>query len=129
MSGPVTGEYTPAVDAEVQDVTPISAIKTLSKLSRQLDVAGERLHDAERRAVSTKHAYTIAKAKAYLTAEGSVQAREAQAVIDTDSERLAAELAEAELRILKSDIRILENRIDVGRSVVGVLRAEAQVTR
>jgi hypothetical protein len=38
-------------------------------------------------------------------------------------------LAEAEVRIIKSDIRILENRMDVGRSVVGVLRAEAQAVR
>jgi hypothetical protein len=42
---------------------------------------------------------------------------------------VGAELAEAEVRILRSDIRILENRIDVGRSVVGVLRAEASVAR
>jgi hypothetical protein len=79
--------------------------------------------------VKNRHDFTVAQAKAFLTAEGSIQARQAQATLDTAAERVAAELAEAEVRILKSDIRILENRIDVGRSVVGVLRAEAQVVR
>lgn len=111
------------------DVTPNSAVIELAKLSRQLDEAGFKLHDAERKAVNQRHAFTIAQAKAFLTAEGSVQARQAQATIDTANERISAELAEAELRILKSDIRILENRMDVGRSVVGVLRAEAAVAR
>ena len=111
------------------DVTPVSAIKELTKLSRLLDDAGQRLHDAERHAVNTKHTFTVERAKAFMGAEGSVQAREAQATIDTEDQRIAAELAEAELRILKSDIRVLEARLDVGRSVVGVLRAEAQVTR
>ncbi len=111
------------------DVTPISAIKELTKLSRLLDDAGQRLHEAERKAVNARHRYTVEKSKAFLAAEGSVQAREATAVVATDLERLSAELAETEVRILRSDIRILENRIDVGRSVVGVLRAEAAVTR
>lgn len=114
----------------MSDVTPTSAVMELAKLSRELDAAGYRLKEAERAAVNRKHVYTVAKAKAFLAAQGAnAQAREAQAVLDTETERLSAELAEAELRILRSDIRILENRIDVGRSVVGVLRAEAQVVR
>jgi hypothetical protein len=112
------------------DITPNSAVLELAKLSRQLDEAGYRLREAERKAVNAKHIYTVEKAKAFLASAGSnAQAREAQAIIDTAEQRITAELAEAELRILRSDIRILENRIDVGRSVVGVLRAEAQVIR
>ena len=111
------------------DITPTTAVIELAKLSRELDAAGFRIKDAERRAVNTKHTYTVERAKAFLKAEGSVQAREAQAVIDTAELRLSAELAEAELRILRSDIRVLEGRMDAGRSVVGVLRAEAQVVK
>lgn len=110
------------------DITPTSAVLELSRLSRQLDEAGYRIKGAELDAVRKRHHYTVAFAKAFLAADGSnAQARTSQATLDTESERLAAELAEAELRILKSDIRILENRMDAGRSVVGVLRAEASV--
>ena len=112
------------------DVTPTTAVLELAKLSRLLDDAGYRLKEAERKAVNTEHAYRVAKAKALLAVQdGTVPEREAQALLRVDAERLAAKLAEAELRILRSDIRILEARLDVGRSVVGVLRAEAQVAR
>ena len=113
----------------MSDITPNGAVMELTKLSRTLDEAGHRLHDAERKAVNKRHEFTVAQAKAFLCAEGSIQARQAQAILDTADLRVAAELAEAEVRILKSDIRILENRMDVGRSVVGVLRAEASVVR
>jgi len=111
------------------DITPNSVVMELIRLSRQLDEAGYRLHDAERKAVKNRHEFTVAQAKSFLVAEGSIQARQAQATIDTADLRVGAELAEAEVRILKSDIRVLETRMDVGRSVVGVLRAEASVVR
>jgi hypothetical protein len=113
----------------MSDITPTSAVLELARLSRQLDEAGFKIRPAERDAVQKRHEFTVAQAKAFLTAEGSIQARQAQALIDTAALRVAAELAEAEVRIIKSDIRILEGRMDVGRSVVGVLRAEAQVVR
>ena len=72
----------------------------------------------------------VSRALAYrMVKDGTVPEREATALLEVDSVRLAAKLAEAELRILRSEIRILENRIDVGRSVVGVLRMEANLAR
>jgi hypothetical protein len=112
------------------DITANSAVVEMARLSRQLDEAGYRLKDAEKKAVQAEHAYRVAKAKALLSVkDGTVPEREATALLEVDSVRLAAKLAEAELRILRSEIRILENRIDVGRSVVGVLRMEASLAR
>lgn len=109
------------------DVTPTSAVMELAKLSRLLDNLGEKLREAERKAVDREHTYRVEKAKALLAQDGTVQEREAKALLAVDAERLSAKLAESELRIIRSDIRILETRMDVGRSVVGVLRAEASV--
>lgn len=113
----------------MNDITPTNAVIELAKLSRDLDAAGFRVRDAERDAVNKRHTAKVEFQKAFLAADGSVQARQAEATLKTADQALSAELAEAELRILRSDIRILESRIDVGRSVVGVLRAEAQVVR
>jgi hypothetical protein len=114
----------------MNDITPTTAVLELAKLSRLVDELGYKLHDAERRAVNSEHDYVVAKAKALLSiAEGTVPEREAQATLATEAERLKAKLAEAELRILRKDIAVAEIRIDVGRSVVGVLRAEAAVVR
>lgn len=112
------------------DITPNSAVMEMARLSRQLDELGARLKTAEREAVNAEHTYRVAKAKALLACQdGTVPEREAQALLRVESERLAAKTAEANLRILRSDIRIAENRIDVGRSVVGVLRMEASLAR
>jgi hypothetical protein len=115
----------------MSDITPNSAVLELSRLSRQLDELGFKLRPAEIEAVRKRHAHSVAYAKAIISADGTnAEIRKAQAVLATDELSLAADLAEAEVRILRSDIRdVLSGRIDVGRSVVGVLRAEAQVIR
>jgi hypothetical protein len=110
------------------DITPSGAVMELAKIARQLDELGYKLRDAERAAVNKEHAYRVAKAKAYLAIdEGTIPEREYQTVLATENERLSAKLAGAELSILRREISICETRIEVGRSVVGVLRAEAMV--
>ena len=112
------------------DITPNSAVMEMARLSRQLDELGFRLKAAERDAVTKEHAYRVAKAKALLSVkEGTVPEREASALLATQEQRLAAKLAAGELSILRKEIQIAETRIDVGRSVVGVLRMEASLAR
>ena len=112
------------------DITPNSAVMEMARLSRQLDELGFRLKAAEREAVNTEHAYRVAKAKALLAVdEGTVPEREAKALLATQEQRLAAKRAAGELSILRKEIQIAETRIDVGRSVVGVLRMEASLAR
>ena len=112
------------------DITPNSAVMEMARLSRQLDELGFRLKAAEREAVNTEHAYRVAKAKALLAVdEGTVPEREAKALLATQDQRLAAKRAAGELSILRKEIQIAETRIDVGRSVVGVLRIEASLAR
>ena len=110
------------------DITPNSAVMEMARLSRQLDELGFRLKAAEREAVTKEHAYRVAKAKALLSVdEGTVPEREAKSLLEVADVRLAAKLAQAELNILKKEIFIVETRIAVGRSVVGILRIEAQL--
>lgn len=113
------------------DITPNSALLELTRLSRQIDELGNRLRDAEREAVQARHRHSVAHAKAVLQADGrNAEVRKAQAFLATEAESLAADAAECEVRILRSDIRdVMKSRIDVGRSVVGVLRAEVAITR
>jgi hypothetical protein len=114
----------------MSDITPVSAIQEMTKLSRLLDELSYKLRDAERAAVNSEHRYRVEKAKALLaTDEGTVAERDAKATLQVADVRLSAKLAAAELSILRRDLHVIETRIDVGRSVVGVLRAEAQVVR
>ena len=112
------------------EITPNGAVMEMARLSRQLDELGFRLKAAERDAVTKEHAYRVAKAKALLAVDdGTVPEREAKSLLATQEQRLAAKLAAGELSILRKEIQIAETRIDVGRSVVGVLRIEASLAR
>ena len=112
------------------EITPNGAVMEMARLSRQLDELGFRLKAAEREAVNTEHRYRVEKAKALLAVdEGTVPEREAKSLLATQEQRLAAKLAAGELSILRKEIQIAETRIDVGRSVVGVLRMEASLAR
>lgn len=113
------------------DVTPTSAMQEMSRLSRQLDFEGAKIRGLVVDAVRKRHAYTIAHAKALVSADGSnAEIRKAQATLATEQELLAAVLAEAELDIVRSDIRdILHRRLDVGRSVFSFIKSEAALIR
>ena len=118
------------MNGNTSEITPNSAVMEMARLSRQLDELGHRLKAAEREAVTTEHKYRVEKAKALLRCQdGTVPEREAQSLLETEQVRLAAKLAAAELSILRREISIAETRIEVGRSVVGVLRMEASLAR
>lgn len=106
------------------DITPLTAIQNLTQISREIDTAGEQLAFWEKKAVEKRETYLVAFNTEYLKSQGSIPERKAIAENATHGERISAEMAEAEVRIWRSKIRILERRIEVGRSTVGVLRAE-----
>lgn len=54
-------------------------VKQLSKLSRELDESTQQLNEADVYAVNARESAKLAEAKAFLAAEGSVEARKNQA--------------------------------------------------
>lgn len=113
------------------DITPTSAMQEMTRVSRQLDAEGSKIRGLVLDAVRKRHAYTIAFAKALVSADGSnAEIRKAQATEDTAQLLLDAVLAEAELDIIRSNIRdILHRRLDVGRSVFSFVKSEAALIR
>jgi hypothetical protein len=81
---------------------PIDPLAGLAALSRHLDVETYKLRDAEQRATNKRHAYRVAKAKADL---------------ELAELRLAADLAEADLRALRTGIDAAATRIRVGHRI------------
>ena len=109
------------------ELTPLSEVQRLSRIVDELREAGDKLAEWERKAVRAREAYTVAFNLAYLAAVGPIPERKAQAENATHEERLRAEGSEAEVRIWRVKIRILEREVDVGRSNIGVLRIEANL--
>jgi len=66
----------------------------------------------------TEHAYKIAKAKAYLTAEGTEKAREAQSVVDTDVLLNEYLQAKARKEFTKEKIKDVQNALTARQSLL-----------
>lgn len=95
----------------------------LQSISRDLDRAIEDLKTFEMAAADAESAYRVAKAVAFMRAEGPVQAREHQAVIDTQQELISRDKTAAITRVQIQLIKSLHARIDVGRTVASAERA------
>lgn len=99
----------------------------LQSISRDLDKAIEDLKTLELAAERAEAAYRVAKAKAFLSAEGPVQAREHQAVLATQTELIERGEAAALARVQLQKVKSLHSRIDVGRTVASAERLLAGV--
>ncbi len=89
--------------------TALDVVKALSVLSEQRLYQHVRSYaEAEQQAVTLRHAADVIEAKAYLRAEGSVEARKHQAVIDaSDAEEQALVAEAARFADLKDELSTL----------------------
>lgn len=105
-------------------LVPNEVVKQLLQLGRELEKLTSDLDDIEREAVNRREDYVMAKEKAFLSAEGTQYIREAESKVATHVERIAAELADANVRGARAHIASIKARIDIGRSAAAALRAE-----
>lgn len=102
--------------------------KHLLELSRQLDQVTKQLNSKDVEASELAEDAKLEEAKAFVRQEsGSVDSKKSHAIIETHAVRLAARVAEAEVRGLVRTVRTLQSRIDVGRSHGATVRAETQL--
>jgi hypothetical protein len=109
----------------VSDVlTGASIAKHLSELGRQLDVTVEMLRDADLDAAQKRSAADTAESKAFVDAEGPMDIRRHLARLEASSKEYDAVVAEALVRHLRRSLSSLEVRIEIGRSLGAIARAE-----
>lgn len=104
--------------------TPLDVGRWLSTLTHEIGEKLDELRDADLEATRAKADYDRAVAVAFKQCSGSVEARRHMTTEMCHGRRLAAEEAACRVRDLKARIRLLETRIDVGRSWGAALRAE-----
>jgi hypothetical protein len=96
----------------------------LARLGQELDQLVEVLGAQELKAIHVKAAAQRKEAKAYLGAEGPVEERKREAYLYAADALESAEVEEAVVRHVKSQIRAVEARIDIGRTLGATVRAE-----
>lgn len=109
------------------EYTPNSVVQKLLRLSEALDAAVTEYHAVQQRAAEAKRDAEKAEATAFLGAEGSVQARQAQARLAASDERYKADLAERMVLVTRESMRSLQVRIDVGRTLSATVRKEMEL--
>ena len=106
------------------ELTPATVVESLGRISRQLDEQANTVEALDELATLKKIAYKSAFARAFMSAEGSVDVRRYTAEIATQDEYLAMELSEQVLRAGREALRVLRDRLDVGRSLGAIMRME-----
>lgn len=105
-------------------LTPNQVAANLAALARELDVTVRQLETADNDAVEKRAAYDLAYSRAFLLAEGSMDIRKHQSVVDTADQRMAADVADALVRHLRRRIDALKVRVECGRSMNSALKTE-----
>lgn len=106
------------------DLTPASIVGTLSQIGRELDAKSGEVADLDETHVRARAAYKSAFARAFIGAQGSNDVRRYTAEIETEDLLLAAELSEQVLRASRESLRVLRDRLEIGRSLGAVMRLE-----
>ncbi|GAC1381425.1 MAG: hypothetical protein NVSMB4_09980 [Acidimicrobiales bacterium] len=110
-------------------LTANAVAQQLANLGRDLDAAVRSLDVAERDAVNRREDFTLAHARAFLQAEGSVDFRKNTAIVQTHAERVAAETADVVVRGIRRQLDAIKTRIDIGRSVGAAMRSEISLSQ
>jgi ubiquinone biosynthesis protein UbiJ len=109
--------------------TAMDVAHHLGELAKELDRLVKAIGDEDRIATVAKEQYLRAYAKAFRNSSGAMEIRKQTATALTEEERMAAEIADCEVRDLRRKIDALKVRIDVGRSYGAAVRAESELVR
>jgi len=112
------------MEPAAESLTPALIVNTLSKIGRQLDDKAAEVERLDREFVVLKANYKREFARAFLTSTGSNDVRRYQADDATADLNMQMELAEQVLRASKEALRVLRDRLEIGRSLGAVMRLE-----
>ena len=96
----------------------------LSRIGRELDALSHDIDRLDRAAVQAWSEHRKAYAREYIGGQGSIEGRKQAAVLEVEELRVAAESADQVLRAARERIRVLRDRLEIGRSISAARRAE-----
>lgn len=96
----------------------------LSRIGRELDELSRKIERLDHAAVIAWSEHRKAYATSYVNGTGSIKDREQAAVLAVESLRLEAEIADQMTRAAKERIRVLRDRLEIGRSLNAARRSE-----
>lgn len=104
--------------------TTNDVVKQLAQLGRDLDAKQEEIRLLDDAAVRARSRYEVTFARKFLAAEGNMDIRKYTATVETAELKLDAEIADQVLRAARESIKVLRDRLDIGRSLNSAIRSE-----
>jgi hypothetical protein len=108
----------------VNTPTTNDVVHQLAQLGRDLEAKQKEIRRLDEDAVRARARYEVTFARNFLKAEGSVDVRKYTATVETADLKLDAEIADQVLRAAREAIRVLRDRLDIGRSLNSAIRSE-----
>jgi hypothetical protein len=108
----------------VQDLTPATIVTTLMSIAKAIEDTTSEIAELDAVATTARANLKREYARAFLTAEGSNDIRRYTAELNTTELNFQTELAEQVLRSARDTIRMLRDRLEVGRSLSAIMRME-----
>lgn len=102
----------------------ISDIQELTALNKK---GVEALFEAEEVLAHAENELDTVEARAFLSAEGSVADRTAQAKLDAAPARLARDLARASVNRIKTKLRVIESELVAQSTMAKIMQAETRL--
>lgn len=96
----------------------------LANLGRELDAKQVEIARLDEEATRNKARFEVQYARAFINAAGAEGLRKQTAVLETADAKLDAEISEQKLRASRESIRVLRDRLDIGRSLNSAIRSE-----
>lgn len=106
--------------------TANDVILLLARLGRELDAKQGEISRLDEDAVRARSRYEVAYARAFIAATGAEGLRKQTAILETETAKLDVEIADQVLRAARESIRVLRDRLDIGRSLNSAIRSEWQ---
>lgn len=104
--------------------TTNDVILQLAQLGRDLDAKQEEIRRLDDAAVRARSRFEVSYARAFIAATGAEGLRKQTAILETEAAKLDAEIADQVLRAARESIRVLRDRLDIGRSLNSAIRSE-----
>jgi hypothetical protein len=104
--------------------TTNDVILQLAQLGRDLDAKQEEIRRLDEDAVRARSRYEVTFARNFLKAEGNLDVRKHTAIVETAELKLDAEIADQVLRAARESIKVLRDRLDIGRSLNSAIKSE-----
>ena len=106
------------------NLTPGEIVATLSKISKEIDEQANIVADIDMEATEKRVTYKREYYKAFLVAQGAIDLKKVTAEHQTIDLFRDAEYSESSLRAAREKLKVLRDRLEVGRSLGASMRME-----